>query len=73
MTCRSGAVAFLPNRVRVALVSPASAPAPPVRDPDLTLRQIRERAREPLPGARVRRHLYFRYSLVYTAGGGPHR
>lgn len=63
-----GAVAFLPNRVRVALAPRHHGmPAPPIKDPDMTLREIREQARALLPGARIRRHLYFRYSLVYRA------
>lgn len=62
-----GALAFLPNRVRVAVSPRRAAPAPPVMDPDLTLREIRALARELLPGVRIRRHLYFRYSLVYRA------
>jgi hypothetical protein len=36
-------------------------------DAGMTLPQIREQARELLPGARIRRRLYFRYSLVYRA------
>jgi len=33
----------------------------------MTLREIRTQAQELLPGARIRRHLYFRYSLIYRA------
>ncbi|HEY7593489.1 MAG TPA: hypothetical protein VH969_10075 [Actinophytocola sp.] len=42
-------------------------PEPPVKDPDMTLREIRAQARALLPGVRIRRHLYFRYSLIYRA------
>jgi hypothetical protein len=38
---------------------------PPIMDPDLTLAEIRARAGMLLPGAVIRRHLYWRYSLVY--------
>lgn len=31
----------------------------------MTLAEIRAQARELLPGAVIRRHLYWRYSLVY--------
>jgi SAM-dependent methyltransferase len=62
------AVAFLPNRIRIALGPPRDdAPMPPIKDPAMTLREIRAEARELLPGARIRRHLYFRYSLIYRA------
>jgi SAM-dependent methyltransferase len=62
-----GAVAFLPNRVRILLGPDGDAPPPPFKDPELTLRQTRALVRELLPGARLRRHLYFSYSLVYQA------
>jgi len=62
-----GAVAFLPNRVRCRLSPDGGDPVPPIKDPDLTLPQIRAGARDLLPGARIRRRLYFRYSLVYQA------
>lgn len=38
----------------------------PVRDPAMGLREIAEEAGEVLPGARLRRLLFWRYSLVYT-------
>jgi hypothetical protein len=38
----------------------------PMRDPEIGLREIRETAAARLPGARVRRLLMWRYSLVYT-------
>lgn len=39
---------------------------PPVRDPDMSYGQIRDEARDLLPGARFRRHLLWRYSIVWT-------
>ena len=52
-----------PRRAR-----PAEAPAPggqvmPVRDPTTTLAEIAAAARDRLPGATVRRRLFFRYTL----------
>jgi SAM-dependent methyltransferase len=38
----------------------------PTSDPAETLDEIRERVRVALPGSRLRRHLFFRYSLVWT-------
>jgi SAM-dependent methyltransferase len=62
-----GAVAFLPNRVRILLGPENRDRVPPFKDAELTLPQTRALARQLLPGARLRRHLYFRYSLVYQA------
>jgi SAM-dependent methyltransferase len=41
-------------------------PAFPVRDPDLTFDEIRAVATRALPGARLRRRLFFRYTLEWT-------
>ena len=38
----------------------------PTSDPAETLGEIRERARAALPGSCLRRHLFFRYSLIWT-------
>jgi 2-polyprenyl-3-methyl-5-hydroxy-6-metoxy-1,4-benzoquinol methylase len=38
----------------------------PVQMPDMTWSEVRAAARELLPGARYRRHLLWRYSLVWT-------
>jgi SAM-dependent methyltransferase len=38
----------------------------PVRDPGMSLREIAEEAGKALPGARLRRLLFWRYSLLYT-------
>ena len=44
---------------------PPEPPMPTVWPPPLTLAEIRAQAHTLLPGARIRRHLYWRYSLVY--------
>lgn len=44
-------------------------PGMPVRDPALTTREVRVRARAVLPGVRVRRLLFWRYSLVWRRPG----
>ncbi|MFD7657517.1 class I SAM-dependent methyltransferase [Actinosynnema sp. NPDC059797] len=41
----------------------------PVSAPTSSLREIRAAADEVLPGARFRRHLYWRYSMSWTAPG----
>jgi SAM-dependent methyltransferase len=40
-------------------------PGCPKREPDLTWAQVREIARRVLPGARYRRHLLWRYSVIW--------
>jgi len=42
----------------------------PVREPEATLAEIRDVAAEQLPGARLRRRLYWRYSLLWHRGVG---
>jgi len=39
----------------------------PMRDPELTTREVRRQASAVLPGARVRRLVYWRYLLTWTA------
>jgi SAM-dependent methyltransferase len=61
-------VAFAPNRARMTagwLRGTRTGPHPPIMDPDLTLAEIRAQSRTLLPGAQVRRHLYWRYSLIW--------
>ena len=62
----------LPGR-RNLLAKDGEGPAMPmVLDPELTVRQVRQRAATVLPGVRVRRLLYWRYLLVWQkppAGG----
>ena len=64
------AIAFAPNKVRQlqSCLRDPRPPGPPVPMmwPQLTLAEIRAQARVLLPGATVRRHLYWRYSLVYV-------
>ncbi|HEY3610791.1 MAG TPA: class I SAM-dependent methyltransferase [Pseudonocardiaceae bacterium] len=45
--------------------TPTVAMTAPVRQPTTTLAQLRAQAREILPGARIRRRLFWRYSLVW--------
>jgi len=37
----------------------------PIREPEATLAEIRDVAAEQLPGAHLRRRLYWRYSLLW--------
>lgn len=63
-----GGIAVAPNRVRLVaarLRDGGHEIPPPVKDPDMTLAEIRRQAAQLLPGAVIRRHLYFRYSLIY--------
>ena len=64
-------IAFWPNKARQlqAALRPTAPRTPaPVMNAQLTLSQIRTQARPLLPGARIRQHLYWRYSLVYRNG-----
>jgi ubiquinone/menaquinone biosynthesis C-methylase UbiE len=45
--------------------TPTVAMTAPVRRPTTTLAQLRAQARQILPGARIRRRLFWRYSLVW--------
>ncbi|MGY1712941.1 class I SAM-dependent methyltransferase [Geodermatophilus nigrescens] len=47
------------------LAAGAPVPGMPMRDPELTVREVRARARAVLPGVRVRRLLFWRYLLVW--------
>lgn len=49
----------------------AGQPAMPVRDPDTTLAQVAAAARARLPGAIIRRHLFFRYTLRWDKPPAP--
>ena len=42
------------------------SPAPTVWPPPHTYAEVRSLAERVLPGARFRRHLYFRYSITWT-------
>jgi SAM-dependent methyltransferase len=52
-----------PTAARLAERSAVGQPVMPVRDPDTTLAEITASARAHLPGATVRRRLFFRYTL----------
>ena len=52
-------------RVEVTQLPGPMAMTAPTRPADMTLREIRVQAAHELPGSRVRRHLFWRYSLVY--------
>jgi SAM-dependent methyltransferase len=44
-------------------------PGAPVMDPDMSWREVRAEAARVLPGVRYRRHLMWRYSLLWTKPG----
>ncbi|MEZ0163210.1 class I SAM-dependent methyltransferase [Kineococcus sp. LSe6-4] len=54
------------TRRRSSAVRPVAMTAPTAPS-TATFRQVREVARRVVPGARTRRHLFWRYSLVWTA------
>ena len=64
-------IAFWPNKVqqlRHALRTPAAGTTrAPVMDAQLSLAEIRAQAAPLLPGAVIRQHLYWRYSLIYRS------
>jgi ubiquinone/menaquinone biosynthesis C-methylase UbiE len=45
-------------------------PGAPIKSPDMTWGQVRATARRLLPGVRYRRHLLWRYALLWTKPGG---
>ena len=58
-----------PRRARPGDGPAAGKPAMPVRDPAVTLAQIAAAASTRLPGATVRRRLFFRYTLRWDKPG----
>lgn len=50
------------DRARIAMSAPATSA-------EMTLREVRSAAAKVLPGTRVRRRLFWRYSLVYSLPG----
>lgn len=70
-------LSVLLNPIMGLVKHPARAAAPPLHmtaptaDPRETLGDIRAAAARELPGARIRRRLFWRYSLVYDAPAGP--
>ncbi|MGP3969059.1 class I SAM-dependent methyltransferase [Streptomyces sp. 6N223] len=57
-----GVPGWLVNRLRRNHGGPAGMP---VLDPEMSWREVRDEARRLLPGVRYRRHLLWRYSLVW--------
>ncbi|MFS4091290.1 class I SAM-dependent methyltransferase [Streptomyces sp. AF1A] len=57
---------WVKNRGRPRAHRPVSMTAP-VRDPDMTFAEIGREARRLLPGARLRRRLFWRYTLLWRA------
>ena len=45
-------------------------PGAPIQDPEMTWAEVRATARRLLPGVRYRRHLLFRYSLLWRKPRG---
>ncbi|WP_327111712.1 class I SAM-dependent methyltransferase [Nocardia sp. NBC_01730] len=72
----TGLTAMLVNPVMGLVKHPARADVPPqhmtapTADPEETLADIRAAAALALPGARIRRRLFWRYTLVYDAPSG---
>jgi SAM-dependent methyltransferase len=54
-----------------AVRGPCETPPFPVRDPGESFDDIRRLAESALPGARIRRRLFFRYTLKWTAPDPP--
>ncbi|MGW3202741.1 class I SAM-dependent methyltransferase [Streptomyces sp. NPDC001135] len=63
-------VGWVKNRGRAVSERPVSMTAP-VRDPEMSFAEIAHEARRLLPGARLRRRLFWRYTLVWRAPAGP--
>lgn len=59
------AVVALPISWLVRTVYGSAEVGAPVRDPMETLVEIRDACAEALPGATFRRHLFFRYSVIW--------
>lgn len=60
------ALGFVLTRVIQLRRTEWTTPAPKVWPPPLTFAQVRRTAAEALPGVRYRRHVLWRYSLVWT-------
>jgi SAM-dependent methyltransferase len=54
-----------PTSLIIRMVRTVPAPNAPIREPDTTLRSVRAVSSQVLPGAVVRRRLFFRYSLLW--------
>jgi SAM-dependent methyltransferase len=55
----------IPANVVANAVMRGEVNSAPVMEPQLTLAEIKEQARRLLPGAVIRRRLYWRYTLIY--------
>jgi SAM-dependent methyltransferase len=60
-------LAAFPVSLGLRLIHPQVHEGVPLRDPDLTLREIRALAGAHLPGAVIERRLLWRYTLLFTA------
>lgn len=59
--------ASLPPNLVMRLVRDDPVDSAPVRDWSMSVDEVKAGAERLIPGARVRRHLYWRYSLVWSA------
>jgi len=66
------AMGWLKNRGRRAVSRPVAMTAV-TRPPEMTFAEIRREAVRLLPGARLRRRLFWRYTLVWRASGSGSR
>ena len=60
----------IPVNLAYRAVYGQGGPGAPVLDPEMTWAQVRAAARRLLPGVRYRRHLLWRYSLLWTKPRG---
>jgi hypothetical protein len=56
---------LLASRLAGRAIRGQGGPGAPIMDPQMTWAEVRATARRLLPGVRYRRHLLFRYSLVW--------
>ena len=56
----------LPVNLFYRAIHRKSGPGAPVKDPEMTWAEVRATVGRLLPGARYRRHLLWRYSLLWT-------
>ncbi len=61
-----------PRRARPSSPIPDGHPAMPVKDPVTTFAEIKTAARARLPGAAIRRRMFFRYTLRWDKPQEPH-
>jgi SAM-dependent methyltransferase len=63
-------VPAIPVGLAYRAVRGKSGPGAPIKDPEMTWAEVRAVARRTLPGVRYRRHLLFRYSLLWNKPRG---